>query len=162
MWLLVFVYSLCLVCHACFLLFFVACFVLECLLGWTGSSFVMWFLSLSVVYFLYYLEYRVVGVDVCLIHLQSISAHLLYIYISSVLRCFLSVFKTFIVSVILPYVYLAFSVCFEYPELPLLFLIACICSLYVVLNIRPGCPIYFNSPHYNKTTQTKYTYYTNN
>jgi hypothetical protein len=36
-------------------------------------------LSLSVVYFLYYLEYRVVGVDACVIHLQSVSTHLIYI-----------------------------------------------------------------------------------
>jgi hypothetical protein len=36
-----FVYSLCLVCRACSLLFFIACFVLERLLDWTGSSFIM-------------------------------------------------------------------------------------------------------------------------
>jgi hypothetical protein len=33
---------------------------------------------------------------------------------------------------------------FEYPELLLLFLIACVCSLYLILNVRPVCPIYFN------------------
>jgi hypothetical protein len=37
-----------------------------------------------------------------------------------------------------------FNMWFEYPELLLLFLIACICSLYLVLNVRPVCPIYFN------------------
>jgi hypothetical protein len=74
-----FVYTLCLVCRACSLLFFVACFILEYLLDWTGFSFIMWFLSLSVVYFLYYLEYRVVGVDVRVVHLQSVSTHLIHI-----------------------------------------------------------------------------------
>jgi hypothetical protein len=61
---------------------------------------------------------------------RSFAVHLYssYIYIkslSSVFRCFpfISVFKTFIVLVTLPYVCPMFSICFEYPELPLLFLI---------------------------------------
>jgi hypothetical protein len=44
-------------------------------LGWAGSSFCNMFLSLSSVYFLYQLEYWVVGVDV---HLQSIFTHPIY------------------------------------------------------------------------------------
>jgi hypothetical protein len=38
----------------------------------------------------------------------------------------------------------ALSIWFEHPELPLLFLIACICSLYLVQNARPVCPKYFS------------------
>jgi hypothetical protein len=62
--------------------------------------------SLSVAFFLYYFEYRVVGVDACIVHLYSVISHLIYI---TSLECvhvlpFLWVFKAFIVSVILPYV----------------------------------------------------------
>jgi hypothetical protein len=48
-------------------------------------------------------------------------------YFSKVFMCF-SVFIMFIVSVIHPYVCPVFSMWFGYPELLLLFLIACICS----------------------------------
>jgi hypothetical protein len=50
----------------------VACPSLNASLSWTGP-FCNIFLSLSVVYFLYHFEYRVVGFDVCVIHLQSCS-----------------------------------------------------------------------------------------
>jgi hypothetical protein len=48
---------------------------------WVGLvlSFIMCFLSLSVIYFLYHLEYWVMGVDVCVVHLQSVFTHLIYI-----------------------------------------------------------------------------------
>jgi hypothetical protein len=58
----------------------VACFVLEvleCLLGWTDSAICNMIVSLSVVHFLYYLEYRVVGVDACILHLYSVFSHLI-------------------------------------------------------------------------------------
>jgi hypothetical protein len=55
-----------------------ACSSMNASLSWTGPSFCSVFLSLSVVYFLYYLEYRVVGVDVCDIHLQSFFTRLVY------------------------------------------------------------------------------------
>jgi hypothetical protein len=63
-----------------------------------------------------------------------------------VFRCFpfLTVFKTFTVSVILSYVCPMFNICFEYPELLLLFLIDCMFSLYLVLNVQSVCPIYIN------------------
>jgi hypothetical protein len=35
--------------------------------------------SLSVVFFLYYFKYRVVGVDACIVHLYSVFSHLIYI-----------------------------------------------------------------------------------
>jgi hypothetical protein len=74
------------------------------------------------------------------------SSYIYIQYLSSVFRClpFLCVFKAFIVSVILPYVCSVFNMCFEYPELLLLFLIACMCFVYLVLNVRPVCPMYFN------------------
>jgi hypothetical protein len=57
---------------------------------------------------------------------------------------FFSVFKTFIVLVMLPYAYLVFNIIFEHPELPLLlFLIVRMRSLYLVWNVRPVCHIYF-------------------
>jgi hypothetical protein len=70
-------------------------------------------------------------------------------YRSNVFICytFLSVFMTSIVSVIFPYVYLVFSMWFEYPEFPLLLLIACICSLYLVWNTRPVCPMCFSGQY---------------
>lgn len=37
-----------------------------------------------------------------------------------------------------------FSIWFKYPELPLLLLIACVCSLHLVWNALPVCPMYFN------------------
>jgi hypothetical protein len=37
-----------------------------------------------------------------------------------------------------------YNMWFEYPELKLLFLMTYMCSLYVVLNILPFCPVYFN------------------
>jgi hypothetical protein len=52
--------------------------------------------------------------------------------------------KTSVVSAIPPYVCLVFNICFQYPELPLLFLIARIYSLYLVLNVRSVCPVYLN------------------
>jgi hypothetical protein len=57
---------------------------------------------------------------------------------------FFSVFMMSIVSVIFPYVCPVFNMWFEYPELPLLLLIACICSLYLVWNARPACPMYLS------------------
>jgi hypothetical protein len=70
----------------------------------------------------------------------------LYIwYLSYVLRClpFLPVVITSIVSDITPHACPAFNMWFEYPELLLLLLMSCICSLYLVLNVLPVCPIYF-------------------
>jgi hypothetical protein len=53
-------------------------------------------------------------------------------------------FITSIVSVILSYVCPVFNIWFEYRELPFLLLIANICSLYLVWNVLPVCPMYFN------------------
>jgi hypothetical protein len=64
---------------SCSVLLFVACLVLECLLGWTDSSFYNVIVSLSVVCYMYYLEFRVVGVDACVVHMQSVFTHLIYI-----------------------------------------------------------------------------------
>jgi hypothetical protein len=57
---------------------------------------------------------------------------------------FFCVFMMSIVSVIFQYVCPVFNTWFEYPELPLLLLIACICSLYLVWDARPVCPIYLS------------------
>jgi hypothetical protein len=38
---------------------------------------------------------------------------------------------------------------FEYPELPLLFLIARMCSLYLIRNVRLVCPMYFSEQSIN-------------
>jgi hypothetical protein len=74
-WLLVCVFTVLGV--SCSLLFFFACFVLELLLGWTDSSFYSMIVSLSVVYWLYYLEYWVVDVNACVVHLQSVFSHVI-------------------------------------------------------------------------------------
>jgi hypothetical protein len=63
-----------------------------------------------------------------------------------IFRClpFLSVLITWIVSVMLPYTCPVFSIWLEYPELLLLHLMSRMCSLHLVLNDRPVCPMYFN------------------
>jgi hypothetical protein len=57
-------------------------------LSWTGPSFCSVFSSLSVVYFLYYFEYRVVGVDGCVIHLQSFITRLVYMIFFQCIQMF--------------------------------------------------------------------------
>jgi hypothetical protein len=47
---------------------YAACLVLKCLLSWTGSFICNMFMLLSGVYFLHYLKYRVIGVNVCVVH----------------------------------------------------------------------------------------------
>jgi hypothetical protein len=49
-----------------------------------------------------------------------------------------------IVSVMVSYLWPVFSMWFEDPELQLLFIIDCVCSLYLVWNALPVCPIYFS------------------
>jgi hypothetical protein len=68
------------------------------------------------------------------------------LYFSRVFRCllFLSVLMTCIVSVILLYACPVFCICLKYPELLLLFLMPRMCSLYLLLNDQPVCPMYFN------------------
>jgi hypothetical protein len=67
-------------------------------------------------------------------------------YFSTVFKCFtfFYIFMTFIVSVILPCACPVFNIRFKYPELPLLFLIACMCSLYLVRNVWLVCLMYFS------------------
>jgi hypothetical protein len=123
-----------------------ACPSLNASQSWTDPSFCSAFLSLSVVYLLYYFEYRVVGLDVCVVHLQSFFTRLVYviflhcIQMSSFLLRFQNCRGVGYTSTCMS----RFNMWFEYPELTLLLLIACICSLYLVLNVRPVCPMYFN------------------
>jgi hypothetical protein len=56
---------------------------------------------------------------------------------------FLSIFINSIVSVMLPYECPVFNMWLKYPDLLLLSFMSLICSLYLVLNGRPVCPIYF-------------------
>jgi hypothetical protein len=67
-------------------------------------------------------------------------------YFSSVFVCFpfLCVFTISMVSVMGPYLCPVFSMWFEYPELPLLFFIADMCSLYLVWNALPVWSMYFS------------------
>jgi hypothetical protein len=48
-----------------------------------------------------------------------------------------------ILSVMLPYECPVFNMWLEYPDLLLLFFMSLICSLYLVLNGRSVCPMYF-------------------
>jgi hypothetical protein len=82
--------------------------------------------------------------DTRMYHWRAICFHSFYMH--DMLRCFpfSSLFTTFIVSVILPYVFPVFNVWSDYPELQLLFLIACMFSLHLIWTIRPVCPIYFS------------------
>jgi hypothetical protein len=48
------------------------------------------------------------------------------------------------VAVMVPYFCPMFNMLFEYPELLLLCVIACICYLYLVWNALPVCPAYFS------------------
>jgi hypothetical protein len=65
------------------ILFFAVCPVVECCTGLDWFSFYNMFMLLYVVY-LYHLEYWVVGVDVYVVHLQSVFTHLMY---SILLQC---------------------------------------------------------------------------
>jgi hypothetical protein len=69
-------------------------------------------------------------------------------YFFSVLKCFfLFFFSAFSIFVALSYIPVCpvFNMWFEYPELALLALNAYICFLYLVLNVRPVCTIYFSA-----------------
>jgi hypothetical protein len=68
--------------------FFAACPVLECFAELDWFFLYNVFLSLSVVQFLYHLEYRVVGVDVCVVHLQSVLTHLIYMILLQCVHMF--------------------------------------------------------------------------
>jgi hypothetical protein len=63
-----------------------------------------------------------------------------------VFKClpFLPLLMMSVVSVMVPYVWPVSDILLEYPELLLLFLIARICSLYLILKVLPVWPIYFN------------------
>jgi hypothetical protein len=67
-------------------------------------------------------------------------------YLSKVFKCLpiLPILMTSIVSVIVPYVWPVLNIWFECPEFALLLLIAWMCSLYLVLNVLPVWPTYFN------------------
>jgi hypothetical protein len=71
-------------------------------------------------------------------------------YFSYVFKCFpfFSDFMMPVVSVMVPYVCLLFNIWFKYPELPLLFLISCICSLFLAWNIYHMWPMYVCRPKY--------------
>jgi hypothetical protein len=51
------------------------------------------------------------------------------------------------VSLTIAYECPVFHIWFEYPELQLVFLIACNCSLYLVRNVRPVCPMCFSGQY---------------
>jgi hypothetical protein len=57
---------------------------------------------------------------------------------------YFSVIFLSIISVMVSYVCPVFNICFEYSELPLMLLIACICFLYLAWNVRHVCPTYFS------------------
>jgi hypothetical protein len=77
-------------------------------------------------------------------------------YFSNVFKYFpfLSTSTISIVSVILPYACPILNMWFECPVL-MLFLMACMCSLYLVLNVWPVCPKYF-SAQYSIILWTRY------
>jgi hypothetical protein len=68
------------------------------------------------------------------------------LYFSSAFNCFpyLRVFTLSTASVVIPYACPMFNMWFEYAELILLFQITCICSMHLVWNVLPFCPIYFS------------------
>jgi hypothetical protein len=74
-------------------------------------------------------EYRCVC-RLCVICLTNFK-HMVFSNVCEYFPLF-SIFITSILSVIIPYVYPAFNIWFEYPELSLLLPSACICSLYPV------------------------------
>jgi hypothetical protein len=67
-------------------------------------------------------------------------------YVSSVFMCFpfVCVFMMSMVSAMVPHLCPVFHMWLEYPELLLLFLIACMCSLYLVWKVLPVCPMYLS------------------
>jgi hypothetical protein len=86
---------------------------------------------ITAVHFLQYSEYWVVCVNVCVINFQVIFADFLYEVFFQCVKCspILCALIMSIVSVMVPQLCHMFSIWLEYPEILLLFLIACICSL---------------------------------
>jgi hypothetical protein len=91
--------------------------------------------GLGVCFCLVSISYNISNIGLCVSMYVSFICNLFLLilcmlYRSNVFMCFpfFSVFMTSIVSVIFPYVCPVFNMWFEYPELPLLLLIACICS----------------------------------
>jgi hypothetical protein len=64
-----------------------------------------------------------------------------------------------IVSVMVPCVCPVFKVSLEYPELLLLFLIACVWSSYLMWNVLPVCPMYFSGKSRNFVRQMPLLFY---
>jgi hypothetical protein len=76
-------------------------------------------------------------VYVCVVHFQVIFTDIVYVAFFQCVQVFpfLCVLMMSIVSVMVLYLYPVFNMWSEYPELLLLFLIACICSLYLVWTV---------------------------
>jgi hypothetical protein len=135
---------------------FLRALFLNVFLSWTGYSFYDVFLSLSVVYSCVTSNIGL-WVSMCVSFIFNPSLLVLYTwYFSNVFRWFhcFSIFTTFIASVILPYAWPMFNIRLEYPELPLLCLIACICPFYMVWNVRPACPFCFSGKSTHLTWYT--------
>jgi hypothetical protein len=122
---------------------------------WLTDVYSLWFLYRVMVegegggVYFYFLSisYSASNIGLCVsIYVSLIcrfSLLVLYIwYLSNVFRClpFLPVVITSIVSVVTLYECPIFNMWFRYPELLLLLLISCVCSLYLVLNVLPVCP----------------------
>jgi hypothetical protein len=69
-------------------------------------------------------------INACVLHVQSVFTHFIYMPFSQCVQ----IFSSFVCDIH----------CVSYPpDLLLLFLIACMCYLYLVWNVRPLCPMYF-------------------
>jgi hypothetical protein len=81
-------------------------------------------------------------INTCVVHVQSVFTHFIYMVFFQFVQTF-SLFLFFLRHSLCPLYSPVFNIWLEYPELLLLFLIACMCSLYLVWNVRPVCPMYF-------------------
>jgi hypothetical protein len=106
----------------------------------------MWGVLCAAIWCLFPILFWILGcLYQCLCH--SFVGYLCWLCICSIfLMCFpfLCVLIIPMVSVMVLYFCPVFNMCFEYPELLLLFLIACICSLYLVWNVLLVCPMYLS------------------
>jgi hypothetical protein len=98
------------------------------------------------VLFFYIVLVLLSGVFSCNISNMGLWISLCVVHVESCLAYFSRAFKSlpFLSVLIICIVSVMFSIWLEYPELLLLFLMFHMCSLYLVLNDQPVCPLYFN------------------
>jgi hypothetical protein len=122
-----------------------------CIAFWLLRIVVLFFLQersvcvlLTGVHFLHCSEYWVMCINVCVSHVQVIFTVCIFGTFPMCLLSFFMCSSNVHFYLLWFHTCLVFNMWLEYPELLLLFLTVCICTLYLVWNILPACPMYFS------------------